>query len=330
MGHRTLWSDVYLEQVDTHSVTQADIYSHGDSERIIGKAIKKYNIPRQNLVLFSKAYFGLSQDGTQYPLPQCSVNDGDMVNRVGLSRKKLLNAVDDSVERLGTYIDVFMIHRLDRDTPKEEIMRALNDIVESGKVRYVGASSVSSPSMFTKLFSVETRHMSFMAAMLIFGQMAAWEFQQMQNIAEKHGWHKFISMQNYMNLLYREEEREMVPYCQDSGIGITSWSPISRGILARPWKQEKTKREQTDQNALPFADVDEKIVARVDELSKKKGLPMAAIATAWVLQKGSIPIVGLTSTERIDQSLLALKCKLSDEEMKYLEELYLPRPIQGY
>lgn len=121
---------------------QADIYSHGESERIIGKALKKYKIPRENVVLLTKAFFGVSHDGTQIPLPQCSDNDGNMVNRVGLSRKKILAAVDSSVERLGTYIDVFQIHRLDRSTPKEEIMRALNDVVESGKVRYIGASSV--------------------------------------------------------------------------------------------------------------------------------------------------------------------------------------------
>lgn len=121
---------------------QADIYSHGESERIIGKALQKYKIPRENVVILTKGYFGVSHDGTQIPLPQCGSNDGDMVNRVGLSRKKILAAVDSSVERLGTYIDVFQIHRLDKETPKEEIMRALNDVVESGKVRYLGASSV--------------------------------------------------------------------------------------------------------------------------------------------------------------------------------------------
>lgn len=122
---------------------QADIYSHGESERIIGLALKKYNIPRSNVVILSKCYFGLSQDGTQLPLTHCIYNSGAMVNRVGLSRKKILDSVDASVERLGTYIDVYQIHRLDRDVPKEEIMRALNDVVNSGKVRYIGASSVS-------------------------------------------------------------------------------------------------------------------------------------------------------------------------------------------
>jgi len=279
----------------------ADVYSHGQSERIIGKALKKFNIPRENVVLLTKAYFGISQDGSQLTMPQCSVNDGKMVNRVGLSRKKLFDAVDASVERLGTYIDLFQIHRLDKDTPKEEIMRALNDIVESGKVRYIGASS-----------------------------MAAWEFQQMQNIADKHGWHKFISMQNYMNLLYREEEREMIPYCQDTGVGIIPWSPVARGVLARPWKAEATKREETDQNALPGAEADMKIVSRVEEIAKKRGVPMAAVATAWVIQKGACPILGLTSKDRVDQSLQSLTLNLTDDEIKYLEELYMPRPVQGF
>ena len=140
------------------------------------------------------------------PIIAMTSNDGAMVNRVGLSRKHIFDAVEASVRRLGTYIDVLQIHRLDRDTPKEEIMRALNDVIERGWVRYIGASS-----------------------------MAGWEFQQLQNLAEKHGWHKFISMQNFYNLLYREEEREMIPYCHDTGVGLVPWSPIARGILARPW-----------------------------------------------------------------------------------------------
>lgn len=152
------------------------MYSNGKSEEIIGKALKQYKIPRNKIVILSKCYFGVAEDGSQPGIADVSTNDGGMVNRVGLSRKHIFDAVDASVTRLGTYIDVLQIHRLDRDTPREEIMRALNDVVESGKVRYIGASS-----------------------------MAAWEFQTLQNIAEKHGWHKFVSMQNYYNLLYREE-----------------------------------------------------------------------------------------------------------------------------
>jgi aryl-alcohol dehydrogenase-like predicted oxidoreductase len=159
----------------------ADIYSHGQSERIIGKALKQFNIPRNKVVLLSKCYFGVDESNLGRPIAESSANNGDTVNEVGLSRKHIFDAVEKSVDRLGTHIDVLQIHRLDRETPREEIMKALNDVIEKGWVRYIGASS-----------------------------MAAWEFQTLQNIAEKHGWHKFISMQNYYNLIYREEEREMV------------------------------------------------------------------------------------------------------------------------
>ncbi len=181
--------DVGLNTWDT-----ADIYSHGRSEEIIGKAIKQYKIPRNKIVILSKCYFGVAEDGSQPGIAASSINDGDFTNRVGLSRKHILDAVDKSVERLGTYIDVLQIHRLDRETPREEIMRALNDVVESGKVRYIGASSVS------QLASHVTEQ-----GLTVYTKMAAWEFQSLQNIAEKHGWHKFVSMQNYYNLLYREE-----------------------------------------------------------------------------------------------------------------------------
>jgi aryl-alcohol dehydrogenase-like predicted oxidoreductase len=159
----------------------ADIYSHGQSERIIGKALKQFNIPRNKVVLLSKCYFGVDESNLGRPIAESSANNGDTVNEVGLSRKHIFDAVEKSVERLGTHIDVLQIHRLDRETPREEIMKALNDVIEKGWVRYIGASS-----------------------------MAAWEFQTLQIIAEKHGWHKFVSMQNYYNLIYREEEREMV------------------------------------------------------------------------------------------------------------------------
>lgn len=284
----------------------ADIYSHGRSEEIIGKAIKKYNIPRQKIVILSKCYFGVVP-GSQPPIAAVSTNDGEMVNQVGLSRKHIFDAVDASVARLGTYIDVLQIHRLDRDTPREEIMKALNDVVESGKVRYIGASS-----------------------------MAAWEFQTLQNIADKHGWHKFISMQNYHNLIYREEEREMIPYCADTGVGCIPWSPIARGVLARPWGDRSTLRESTDKflhNLIRAkeTEIDKAIVDRLEEVSKKKGVKMAQVATAWVLRREMVnPIIGLGSKERIDEAVAALQVKLTDEEAKYLEEPYQSKAIQGY
>lgn len=166
--------------------------------------------------------------------------------------------------------------------------------------------------------------------------MAAWEFQSLQNIAEAHNWHKFISMQNYYNLIYREEEREMLPYCADTGVGCIPWSPIARGVLARPWGDRNTTREKSDgylQVAIRSreTDVDKAIVTRVEEVAKKRGVSMATVGTAWCLSKNSVyPIVGLSSKERIDQAIEAIKFKLTEEEIKYLEEPYLPKAIQGY
>lgn len=209
--------------------------------------------------------------------------------------------------RLGTYIDVFQIQRLDRDTPREEIMRALNDVVESGKVRYIGASS-----------------------------MAAWEFQELQHVAEKHGWHKFISMQNLYSLIYREEENEMIPYCNHTGVGLIPWSPLARGALTRPWNSRDSLRETTD----PFLKmvirargdkVDEEIVGRVEKVAQKLGKSMAQIAIAWSLSKKDVlPVVGLNSKERIDEAVEAAKIKLGEEDIKYLEEPYQPKRRQGY
>lgn len=284
----------------------ADVYSHGQSEEILGKALKKYNIPRNRVVLLTKCFFGVDDEGKMPPISASGANDGEFVNRVGLSRKHIFDAVDASVERLGTYIDVLQIHRLDRNTPREEIMKALNDVVDSGKVRYIGAST-----------------------------MAAWEFQTLQNIAERNGWHKFISMQNYHNLIAREEEREMIPYCVDTGVGIIPWSPMARGVLARPWGSRSTTREATD-GALKMlirsreTETDKAVVDRVEELAKKKGVSMAQVAIAWSLQNpNENPILGLNSKERIDEAVGAIKVKLTPEEAKYLEEPYLPKTLSA-
>ncbi|KIW02072.1 uncharacterized protein PV09_06567 [Verruconis gallopava] len=285
----------------------ANVYSNGRSEEIIGKAIKHYNIPRSSLVILTKCYFGVTLvEGAQPSIAEVSKNDGLWVNRQGLSRKNIFDSVENSVKRLGTYIDVLQIHRLDRETPKEEIMRALNDVVNTGMVRYIGASS-----------------------------MAAWEFQSLQNIAEKNGWHKFISMQNFHNLLYREEEREMIPYCKATGVGIIPWSPIARGVLARPFRSRNTLRENSDNFLKTMVrgretEIDEKIVNRVEEIAKRKGESMAKIATAYSLSKGFCPILGMNSKQRIDEACESLKVKLTPEEIKYLEEPYLPKPIAGH
>jgi aryl-alcohol dehydrogenase-like predicted oxidoreductase len=165
--------------------------------------------------------------------------------------------------------------------------------------------------------------------------MATWEFQTLQNIAKEHNYHRFISMQNYHNLLYREEEREMLPYCKDTGVGIIPWSPLARGMLARPFKSPGTKREETD-NFLKFLvkdrelKEDEDIIGRVEKIAKKIGVSMAAVATAWSISKGVIPIVGLSSKERIDETCENIKVKLSEEDIKDLEAGYLPKVIMGY
>lgn len=190
-------------------------------------------------------------------------------------------------------------------------MRALNDVVESGKVRYIGASS-----------------------------MAAWEFQTLQNIAEKHGWHKFVSMQNYYNLLYREEEREMIPYCRDVGVGLIPWSPIARGALARPFDDRTTTREKSDRMLAAMirgkeTEIDKRVIGRVEEVAKKHGVSMTTIATAWCLSKDKVnPIIGLSNKERIDQAVESVQFadsgKLTAEDIAYLEEGYAPKERQGY
>jgi versiconal hemiacetal acetate reductase len=297
----------YAYKIGIRTWDTANVYSHGRSEEIIGKAIKKFNIPRERLVILSKCYFGVDPGQLGGGKPLITANDGDMLNQTGLSRKHIIDAVDQSVARLGTYIDVLQIHRLDRSVPREEIMRALNDVVESGKVRYLGASS-----------------------------MAAWEFQELQNVAEKHGWHKFISMQNYYSLIYREEEHEMIPYCNHTGVGLVPWSPVARGALTRPWQTRDTLREKSDMYLDLFVrsqelKADEEIINRVEEVAKKMDKSMAQVAIAWCLSKENVcPIVGLSKKERMDEAVEACKIKLSEEDIKYLEEPYVPKRRMGY
>ncbi|KAG9256554.1 NADP-dependent oxidoreductase domain-containing protein [Emericellopsis atlantica] len=277
----------------------ADTYSNGKSEEILGKALQHYNIPRQKVVLLSKIFNPVMDDDSR----PASVNDGPLVNQMGLSRKHVFHAVDESLRRLQTdYIDVLQIHRLDRDTEPEEIMRALHEVVQSGKVRYIGASS-----------------------------MYTWEFARLQYIAKANGWTEFISMQPFYNLLYREEEREMIPFCQATGVGVIPWSPVARGLLTKPLGgQEETFRSKNDAKTNTwFSDANMDIVNRVEEVAKTKGVSMALVATAWVLHKSCYPIVGLSSEKRIKETVEALKVKLTDEEVRYLESEYRPRAITG-
>ena len=228
------------------------------------------------------------------------------INRRGLSRKHIFEAVEASLKRLQVdYIDLYQIHRWDSSTPIEETMEALNDLVRSGKVRYIGASS-----------------------------MWAWQFAKAQHIAEKKGWSKFVSMQNLYNLMYREEEREMNPLCLDQGVGLIPWSPLAGGELARV--DETTRGTVTKGFEFIFGannkEIDPLIRERVKETADKKGITMAEVALAWVLSKPvvSAPIIGATKAYQIEQAVAAVKVKLTEEEIKYLEELYQPKKIQGH
>jgi aryl-alcohol dehydrogenase-like predicted oxidoreductase len=229
-------------------------------------------------------------------------------NGRGLSRKAILHEIDASLKRLGTdYVDLYQIHRWDGATPIEETMEALHDVVRMGKARYLGASS-----------------------------MHAWQFAKAQHVAQKHGWTRFVSMQNHYNLLYREEEREMVPLCRDQGVGLIPWSPLARGHLARGPQAKGTKRSETDRfgqtlySAMPEAD--QGVIAAVDEVAKARKLPHAQVALAWLLQKDGVtaPIVGATKMEHLEAAVGALGVPLSREEVKALEAPYVAHPIAGF
>ncbi|XXT24029.1 aldo/keto reductase [Sorangium sp. So ce429] len=228
-------------------------------------------------------------------------------NGAGLSRKAILSEVDKSLKRLGTdYIDLYQIHRWDHGTPIEETMEALHDVVRAGKVRYLGASA-----------------------------MRAYQFLKALNAADRHGWTRFVSMQNHLNLIYREEEREMLPLCQEEGIGVIPYSPLAGGRLTRDWS-ETTAREQSDkvlhQKYDASADADRPIVERLADLAARRGVPRAQIGLAWLLQKAPVtaPIVGATRSSHLDDAVAALSVKLSAEEVASLEEPYVPHRIVGY
>ena len=229
-------------------------------------------------------------------------------NGGGLSRKAILHEIDASLKRLGTdYVDLYQIHRWDSLTPIEETMEALNDVVRMGKARYLGASS-----------------------------MHAWQFAKAQHVAERHGWTRFVSMQNHYNLLYREEEREMVPLCRDQGIGLIPWSPLARGYLARAPEEQGTKRLETDRFTKTLysatAEADQRVLAEVDTVAKTRKLPHAQIALAWLLQKDEVtaPIVGATKMEHLEAAAGAVDVQLSNEEVAALEAPYVPHPIAGF
>ncbi len=270
----------------------ADMYSDGKSEEVLGRAMKDF-ATRDQVVVATKAYYEMSSDP----------------NDRGLSRKHLMSSIDGSLRRLGTdYVDLYQIHRWDTETPIEETLRALDDIVRSGKARYIGASS-----------------------------MMSWQFAKALYLADRHGWTRFASMQNHYNLAYREEEREMVPLCREEGIGVLPWSPLARGFLAgnrkRGSRRDATLRDKSDHwgHGLYFTDPDYDVVERLVEVAAEKGVPPAQVALAWLLRQPGVtaPIVGATKMDQLDQSVAALDVKLTDEEARRLEEPYRPHAVLG-
>lgn len=279
----------------------ADFYSNGLSERIIKEFLEYYNIKRETVVIMTKIYFPVDETlDLHHNFTSNEFEELDLSNQRGLSRKHIIAGVENSVKRLGTYIDLLQIHRLDHETPMKEIMKALNDVVEAGHVRYIGASS-----------------------------MLATEFAELQFTADKYGWFQFISSQSYYNLLYREDERELIPFAKRHNIGLLPWSPNARGMLTRPLNQS-TDRIKSDPTfkSLHLDNLEEEqkeIINRVEKVSKDKKVSMAMISIAWVLHKGCHPIVGLNTTARVDEAIAALQVTLTEEEIKYLEEPYKPQ-----
>ncbi|EEY22670.1 iolS [Verticillium alfalfae VaMs.102] len=282
-------------------------YSNGISEVIIGEAIKHYDIAREKLVILTKCNFAVGETPEEQQFAFYSEFDRskDYQNQFGLSRTAIFNQVEASLKRLGTtYIDLLQIHRFDSSVPMEETLKALHDLVQSGKVRYIGASS-----------------------------MWATQFAQLQFCAEKNGWTTFVSMQDQYNLLYREEEREMIRFCNETGVGLIPWAPLCRGHLARP-PSSATARASAESDLTSgghgTTEVDLKIIGRVAELAEKHEWPMAHVALAWINKRVTSPIIGCGSVSRLDEAVGGSGKTLTDEEERYLEELYQPRPVWGH
>ncbi|KZV72034.1 aryl-alcohol dehydrogenase [Peniophora sp. CONT] len=282
----------------------ANVYSNGRSEEILGKAIKEFNMNRDEIVVMTKLYGTVYREGGSIKrVSPSEVDQAGYVNQHGLSRKHIFESVEHSLRRLQlSYIDLLQCHRFDPDTPIEETMQALHDVVKTGKVRYIGMSSCY-----------------------------AWQFHAMQNYAIANKLTPFISMQNHLNLLYREEEREMMPTLDYFGVGCIPWSPLARGVLTRPLSQD-TKRKENDsfwQKGYEGPGT-EAIVNRCEELAKKLDLTMAQVALGWVMAKSTAPIVGTTSLKNLEDLIGAVNVKLSEEDIKFLEEPYSPRGVMGH
>lgn len=286
--------------------------SNGVSEEILGKAIKKFSWPRENIVIATKLWapVGHIKDGKFDDPLSMSVEERDRngyINAYGLSRKHIFDSVDASLKRLQLeYIDLLQIHRFDPNTPVKETMKALHDVVESGKVRYIGASS-----------------------------MFAHQLLEMQYTARLHGWTEFISMQNLHNATYREEEREMVPSLQKFGMGMIPWSPLAMGYLARPHKGFQESERGTVMGGTflgnKMTGADERINEKVEEIAKKRGTSMAVVAIAWSLSKPfmTAPIIGMSKIERVEEAVQAVNFELTEEEVESIDALYEPRGVIG-
>jgi len=270
----------------------ADMYSLGLSEEILGRALHDF-ARRDEVVIATKVYFPM----------------GEKPNQRGLSRVHIMNAIDASLRRLGTdYVDLYQIHRWDYETPIEETLEALHDVVKAGKARYIGASS-----------------------------MYAWQFTKSLYLADLHGWTRFVSMQNHYNLVYREEEREMLPLCREEGIGVIPWSPLARGFLTGNRRRDDwgdTPRAKTDDFAqhLYYQETDFEVADRVVDLARRRGVTPAQIALAWLLHQPGVtaPIIGASKMPHLEQAVAALEIELSEEERTYLEEPYQPHPVLGH
>lgn len=271
----------------------ADMYSLGVSEEILGRALKDFGGARDRVVIATKVFNPMGGDP----------------NQRGLSRKHIRHAIEDSLRRLGTdYVDLYQIHRLDYETPMEEILEALDDVVKAGKALYVGASS-----------------------------MFAWQFAKMLYTADQMGFTRFVSMQNHYNLIYREEEREMMPLCREEGIAVIPWSPLARGFLAGNRRKEdlgETVRSKTDEYAhgMYYQPADFTVVERVGEIARARGVPNAQVALAWILQQPGVtaPIVGASKTHHLEDAVAALSIKLDDRELQALAEPYVPHKVLGH
>ena len=271
----------------------ADVYSLGESERVTGNLLKHFGVKREHVIVATKVNNQMSKE----------------VNDRGLSRKHIMDSIDKSLQRLQMdYVDLYQIHRWDDETPIEETMEALNDVVRAGKARYIGASS-----------------------------MYAWQFAKAQHTAERRGWSRFISMQNHYNLVYREEEREMIPQCVDQGVGLIPWSPLARGFLAgnrrkEDWGDTMRSKSDTFGHSMYFREEDFAIVERAGEVAKERGVTVPQIALAWLMNKPHIsaPIIGATKMDHLEQAITAVDIHLTEDEVKRLEEPYKPHPVLGH